>query len=38
MAIREILLLGNPQLLEMCTPVDKSELEYAKSVGNDACY
>ena len=35
MAIREILLLGNPQLLEKCAPVDKSELEYAKSIGED---
>ena len=35
MAIRKILLLGNPQLLEKSEPVDKSELGYAKSVGKD---
>ena len=35
MAMREILLLGNPQLLERCALVDKSELEYAKSIGED---
>ena len=35
MAIREILLLGNPQLLEKSELVGKSELEYAKSIGKD---
>ena len=35
MTVREILLLGNPQLLEVSTPVEKSELAYAKSVGED---
>jgi len=35
MAIREILLLGNPGLLEKCEPIQSDEIEFAKSVGQD---
>ena len=35
MAIQEILLLGNPKLLEKSEPVRQNELEFSKSVGED---
>lgn len=35
MAIQEILLLGNPKLMEKCEPVQQNELELTKSVGED---
>jgi peptide deformylase len=35
MAVREILLLGNPGLYRMCDPVERSELETLKSVVED---
>jgi len=35
MAVKEILLLGNPKLLEKSEPVRQSELELSKAVGED---
>jgi len=35
MAIQEILLLGNPKLLEKSEPVRQNELEFSKSLGED---
>ncbi|MCO6511584.1 MAG: peptide deformylase [Aridibacter famidurans] len=35
MAIKDILLLGDPDLLESCGPVEKSELEQAMKTGRD---
>ena len=35
MAIREILLLGNPGLLTKCEPILSGEIEFTKSIGQD---
>ena len=35
MAVKEILLLGNPKLYQMCAPVKQEELEEVKLVVND---
>ena len=35
MAVREILLLGNPKLYEVCEPVQKDELESVRKVVQD---
>jgi peptide deformylase len=35
MAIREILLLGNPGLRTKCEPILSDEIEFTKSVGQD---
>ncbi|HUV36743.1 MAG TPA: hypothetical protein VMX58_07385 [Patescibacteria group bacterium] len=35
MAVREILLLGNPKLYEVCAEVGRSELDHAKTVLRD---
>ncbi len=35
MAIREILLLGNPKLYEVCTPVNQEDIESVKTAVND---
>ena len=35
MAVREILLLGNPKLFEMCEPVQQTQLEQIKPIIQD---
>lgn len=35
MAVRDILLLGNPGLLEECTPIGAGELDAARMIGED---
>ena len=35
MAVREILLLGNPKLFEICEPVQKTQLEQIKPIIQD---
>ena len=35
MAAREILLLGNPKLFEMCEPVQEAQLEQIKPIIQD---
>ncbi len=35
MAVKEILLLGNPKLYEVCKPINKDELDEVKSIVDD---
>ena len=35
MALRELLLLGNPRLYEVCEPVQEKELEYVETLARD---